>query len=212
MLFDLHIHTTISPCSKLDIQDILAWSRSLGLDGVCLTDHDTMTARNLVREGLQPDGLCVIIGMEYATPSGDFLIFGPFEKLPPGLPAVELLDIVEKNSGAAVAAHPFRKGRATSEYVFQEGRCRLAERINGRNPELANLQAATLSRRYAVAETGGSDAHSLSELGRVVTRFHSPIRNRADLIAELRAGRCEPAWNFERWHLEMMGFAAKEGG
>ncbi len=198
MQFDLHVHTTLSPCSKLDIREILAWSRSFGLDGVCITDHGAMEVGRVIREGLQPDGLCVIIGMEYATPSGDFLIFGPFQDLPAGLSARNLLQIVESWGGAAVAAHPFRKGRCVSEAVFRQRRCNLTERINGRNTDLANLRAASLRERYGVGETGGSDAHTLDELGRVVTRFQRPIQNREELIAALREHRCEPAWNFGR--------------
>ena len=40
-----------------------------------------MESAQYVTEGMQPDGLMVIIGMEYATPQGDFLIFGPFQRL-----------------------------------------------------------------------------------------------------------------------------------
>lgn len=195
MLFDLHVHTTLSPCSKLDIRDVLAWSRSFGLDGVCITDHDTMNIRHQVREGIQPDGLCLLVGMEYATPSGDFLLFGPFEDVRPGLPADAVMGIAAELGGVAVAAHPFRTGRSVPERVFREGRCYLAEAVNGRNTDLANLQAAKLRQRYAVGETGGSDAHSLPELGRAVTRFHQPIRSRADLIAALHGRQCEPIQN-----------------
>ncbi len=207
MLFDLHIHTTLSPCSKLDIREILAWSRSFGLDGVCITDHDTMAVRHGVREGLQPDGLCVLFGMEYTTPSGDFLLFGPFEDLAPGRSAEAVLRIAEKRGGVAVAAHPFRRGRSVAERVFREGRCYLAETINGRNADLDNLRAETLRRRYAIGETGGSDAHSLPELGRAATRFPRPVQSRADLIAALRRHQCEPVRNPHRQSAARTGTA-----
>jgi predicted metal-dependent phosphoesterase TrpH len=63
MYFDMHVHSSISPCSQLDLDEILRHARSIGLDGVCITDHDTMEARYLLNEGIQKDGLCVIVGM-----------------------------------------------------------------------------------------------------------------------------------------------------
>ncbi|WP_075353741.1 PHP domain-containing protein [Desulfovibrio sp. DV] len=191
MLFDIHVHSDISPCSHLALSDILNHSRRRGLDGVCITDHGTMAVGSRVREGMQADGLCVIVGMEYTTPQGDFLVFGPFEHLPPGLAAQDLLALVDLGAGAAVAAHPFRPGRTVVESVLTSNACRLVEAVNGRNPAAANEQALALVRRRKVVGLGGSDAHSLDELGRMATRLHTPVHCRQDFIAALRQGRCE---------------------
>ncbi len=192
MFFDMHVHTDISPCSVLPIKDILAHARGLGLDGVCLTDHDTMEARDRVVEGIQDDGLCVIIGMEYTTTEGDFLLFGPYEDLKPGLSAPDLLRHTVQTGGAAVSAHPRRAARPTSEYLIASGQCGIIEVVNGRNRPEENQQARTLSTAYGPHLTGGSDAHTLPELGRVTTRFTRPIANRQDLIDALNAGLCAP--------------------
>ncbi len=192
MLFDLHVHSAISPCSRLPLGDILAHARARGLDGVCVTDHDTMDARRALEEGVQPDGLCVVIGMEYATPQGDFLLFGPFEELEPGLHAARLLPLVHASGGAVVAAHPFRAGRSTDEAIVKSGLCRAVERINGRNSRVQNGLVDNWLARYPLFACGGSDAHSLDELGRVATRFNVPVRSRADLVGALRQGLCSP--------------------
>lgn len=114
MIFDLHVHTTLSSCSQLTLDEILDNARHKGLDGVCITDHQTMAVKQQTKESIQADGLCIITGMEYATPDGDFLIFGPFENIPANLPAKELLHLVDRAGGVAVAAHPFRQGRSTN--------------------------------------------------------------------------------------------------
>ncbi len=191
MLFDIHVHSDLSPCSRLSLADILKLARGRGLDGVCVTDHDTMDAVDRVREGAQPDGLCVIVGMEYATPQGDFLLFGPFEELAPGLDAQELLPLVELARGAAVAAHPFRPGRPVQEHLLTFGLCPLIEEVNGRNPASANDLASALVRRRKLVGLGGSDAHTPAELGRAATRIHAPVRCREEFIAALRLGQCE---------------------
>jgi predicted metal-dependent phosphoesterase TrpH len=195
MRFDLHVHTTLSPCSTLDVGEILAHARKRRLDGVCITDHDTMEIRHALREGVQPDGLCVIIGVEYSTPQGDFLLFGPFETLPPDLEANELLQTVNRRGGAAIAAHPFRAARPTDEEIVRKGLCRTVEGINGRNRDLENRQVGEWRARYCLNECGGSDAHTLEELGRVVTSFRGAVRSREELVRALNGGGFRPEWN-----------------
>jgi len=190
MILDMHVHSSLSPCSRLHPLDILRSARSRGLDGVCITDHHTMEARNAVREGVQADGLCVIIGQEYSTLEGDFLLFGPYEALPRGLDAMRLLRYVRETGGAAVAAHPFRAGRGTAQWVLESGSCLHAEGENGRNSLQENRTAREWLPRCGLTSLGGSDAHSLQELGGVATRFEYPIRSRLELIHALK-GQCQ---------------------
>lgn len=192
MLFDLHVHTALSPCSNMNIADIVDRARERGLDGVCITDHQTMDIRHLFAEGIQENGLCVLFGMEYSTPQGDFLLFGPFENMAPNLDADLLLSTVRDHGGAAVAAHPFRKARPTDERLVRNGLCRGVECVNGRNTSHENAAVDHWVQRYCLARCGGSDAHTLDELGTFATRFHVPIRSRADLIQALDQGLCRP--------------------
>lgn len=193
MRFDLHVHTTISPCSRLRLEDILHLARSRGLDGVCLTDHDTMEAARHVREGRRPDGLVVIVGLEYATPQGDFLLYGDFADLSPGLSATELGKIVLARCGAATAAHPCRSWRPADLAAVRQGWCAAVEARNGRDSAEENALAATFWARSGLAAVAGGDAHEPGELGLAPTVFDAPISSRADLVAALRAGLCRPA-------------------
>ncbi|UJX39847.1 PHP domain-containing protein [Desulfovibrio sp. JY] len=190
MLFDLHVHTELSPCSRLPVAAILANARRLGLDGVCLTDHDTMAAGRRVREGAQDDGLCVIIGMEYATPEGDILLFGPFEGLRPGLSAREVLSLAPAVGGVAVAAHPFRSWRPAGPGILRHERLLAVEVENGRNRPEENLAARRFAADRNLLAVCGSDAHSLEELGRVPVRIEATVRCRGDFVAALLAGNC----------------------
>jgi predicted metal-dependent phosphoesterase TrpH len=196
MRFDLHVHTNLSPCSRLLPAEILSNAKSKGLNGVCITDHNTMAVREILTEGLQSDGLCIIFGQEYSTDEGDFLLFGPFEEIPAGLPAPELLQGVEAVGGVAIAAHPFRACRSTREYLIEQGLCRIVEGVNGRNHASENDRVLSWQRSYGVKQVGGSDAHSLPELGQTVTRFQTPISSRIDLIQALKKGAFEiPGYN-----------------
>lgn len=188
----MHVHTTYSSCSRLQLSEILENARKRGLDGVCITDHNTMAARTEIQEGLQPDGLCVLFGMEYDTPEGDFLVFGSFENLKTGMHAKELLRLVSEQEGIAVAAHPYRNNRMLDQSLVELGLCRIVESVNGRNRIHENLQVKELAERYSLVQCGGSDAHQLSELGKTATSFAIPIKNRQDLIRALREGACTP--------------------
>jgi predicted metal-dependent phosphoesterase TrpH len=191
MLFDLHVHTSFSPCGNMNIEDVIARAGRRGLDGVCITDHHTMDIRHVIAEGVQENGLCVLFGMEYSTPQGDFLLFGPFEELAPNLSADLVLAMVHDMGGAAVAAHPFRKARPVDERLVRKGLCHAVEAINGRNTPYEN-SAVENWRRYRLSQCGGSDAHTLDELGVFATRFLFPVQSRVDLIQALNQGRCRP--------------------
>ncbi len=173
--------------------EILAHARATGLDGVCVTDHDTTEVLAQISEGFQSDGLLVLVGMEYATRQGDFLVFGDVESLPGGLSGEALLGRVRDLGGAVVSAHPFRKTRPADPAVFDGGLCRLVEVDNGRNSPEENDRALSLALRRRMIRVAGSDAHRLDELGRRPTEFTVPIRSRADLVHALNHGLCRPA-------------------
>ncbi|HHO75722.1 MAG TPA: PHP domain-containing protein [Deltaproteobacteria bacterium] len=198
MLIDIHVHTTFSSCSDLKIDDILENALSRGLDGVCITDHNTMDAAKVVSEGIQDNGLCVIIGMEYDTPEGDFLIFGPFEDIRPGMSAQELLHNVHSSGGVAIAAHPLRAERPVSERVLRGGMVDAVEAVNARNSDLENAKMQAWLRRHPHIQSGGSDAHSLTELGSVATSIGMPVKTREDFIFAVKSGLCAPVLNVQQ--------------
>ncbi len=145
------------------------------------------------REGFQPDGLLVVVGMEYTTEQGDFLLFGDIGSLPLGLPAEVLLPEVRAMGGAVISAHPCRTWRPADPVLFDRGLCAVAEVENGRNTADENRQALQLATGYGMTFVAGSDAHSLDELGRCPTRFTVPVNSTRDLIDALNLGQCRPS-------------------
>lgn len=173
-------------------------AKSIGLDGICITDHHTMDIRHHITEGPQENGVVVIFGMEYDTSDGDFLIFGPYEDISKDMNAEDLLKHVNETKGIAIAAHPFRKDRPTKESLVQKGLLTIVESINGRNLDIENVKTGKWKKQYKVAEVGGSDAHTPHELGRVITRFFMPIRSRKDFIYALTHDFYQPEWRTEQ--------------
>ena len=192
MLFDIHTHTALSPCSAIPVKDIVPAAKQRGLDGICITDHDTMRVSHHLTEGVQENGLVVIFGMEYETPEGDFLIFGPFEDIDTGLDAPTLLTRMIRKGGVAVAAHPFRPARPVAEHLISSGLIRVVESFNGRNNDIDNLKVQKWRKTFSFHETGGSDAHTLDELGKYTTRLTIPVHSRQGFIYALNHGYSAP--------------------
>jgi predicted metal-dependent phosphoesterase TrpH len=194
MLFDLHVHTCFSPCSQTNPLEILYRARQMGLDGVCFTDHHSRQAANLIPEGPQEDGLVVLVGQEYATCQGDFLLFGPLPELVSGMSAPQLLEMVREAGGAAVAAHPCRSGRSLDPELADSGLIQVIEGVNGRNLVEENSLASHWGRKKGLGLVGGSDAHTLDELGSAGTEFTETIRDQSDLVRALKAGSFQMRW------------------
>lgn len=194
MKIDLHIHSDISSCGHQTIAEIIATAKQRGIDGICLTDHDTMAALKQVNEGLQSNGVLLFVGMEYTTTEGDFLIFGDFKEIPLNMTARDLVKYVEQKGGALVAAHPFRKKRAIAEYLIIDAHVTIVESVNGRNSDFENRFFQFWAQHRELTFSGGSDAHTTDEIGTVVTEFSNQITSREELIQELKAGNCQPLY------------------
>jgi predicted metal-dependent phosphoesterase TrpH len=192
MLFDMHVHTRFSPCSNIRIRQIIKRAREVGLDGFCITDHDTVASKREFEKIADTDGICVIIGTEYTTPKGDILIYGPVDNLPQWLGAEQLFAWVRKEGGIAVPAHPFRKERPANQHILHSAN--IIESMNGRNRPAENEMCRKWLREQGNGkrEIGGSDAHTLEELGKIVTVFEKDITDSETLIHELKHGKYYP--------------------
>ncbi len=194
MRFDIHIHTDISPCSSMSIDTIIETAKARGLDGICITDHNSMDALLSVSEGAQENGICVIVGVEYDTPEGDYLLFGPFSDLSwaTGLDTDRMLARLRDRGGIAIAAHPFRKDRSVPEYIIAQGLCAAVERYNGRNSGDENSAVEPWVSRYNPVLCGGSDAHEPHEIASYCTDIDADITGRDDFINAVKSGKCVP--------------------
>jgi predicted metal-dependent phosphoesterase TrpH len=207
LLIDLHAHSyPKSDDSFMSVDDLIDGAKKLGLDGVCLTDHDSFWSLDEIRPLSKKHNFLVLPGVELNTDAGHVLVFG-LERYVFGLhkPAF-VRKLVDRQGGVVVAAHPYRRRfleepgrepearaqmleRASQDRFFQS--CDAIEGINGRGSALENQFSQDLSDQLKINATAGSDAHRLEQLGAAATRFQKKISGLADLIAEMRAGRFE---------------------
>jgi len=186
---DLHVHSSRSPDSNLTLESIAARIVERRLDGFALTDHNTV-AGHVELAGLRSrfPNLVLVPGAELSTNEGHLLAFGVSEVPGERLAAADAVAWVGSHGGVAVLAHPFRRshgmGRAVSESLTGVG----IEVVNGHNSSTTNRLAQELADRRGVSQTGGSDVHELSDVGRAFTEFPDGTRSVEAVLFALRNG------------------------
>ncbi|MFW6113536.1 MAG: PHP domain-containing protein [Actinomycetota bacterium] len=200
MIVDLHIHTNRSSyCSSLSPEEMFERVGELGLDAIAVTEHSTHRGAQIAYEMGLELGVTVFRGVEVYTTSGDMLVFGMKAEVMPDMEFRELLEMVRSEGGIIISAHPTRgywghhrkyKGYPPRDVLEQVD---AVEGLNGGCSRQANVQAAKLASELGLPETGGSDAHIASQVGKCVTVFQDEIRNEDELVKAVRAGRCHPA-------------------
>ncbi len=204
MVIDLHVHTSpASPCSSAPVNDLIQEAKRIGLDGICLTDHNYLWSRESVEELRQRHGFLVLRGNEITTDQGDMLVFGLDRDIKGIIQLKELAEEVHASGGLIIAAHPFRgfltfgvgqlgltSKKAAERPLFRsvDG----VEVLNGKVTREENSFASEVAAALGLPVTGGSDAHEVSEVGTYATRFPTAIQNEEDLIMALKAGNQDP--------------------
>ncbi len=194
MIIDIHVHTAeFSGDSELGVERALARARDMGMEGICITDHESRGHAARAPELARRFGLPVFVGVEILTSHGDLLVFG-MEDLPGPLPsAAELISTVEVRGGVAVSAHPFRdNGRGMGESMSRYPLLHGVEAYNGNTDPRSNERALQASMALGLPVLGGSDAHFLHRLGAFATRFPDDVRDTGGLIDAIRRGDVEP--------------------
>ncbi len=191
---DFHIHTFASPDSLTPVQEVLAAARRRELNMVAITDHNTIQGA-LEARALAPEQ--VIVGEEIMTTQGELLAYFLKETVPAGLSPEETVARIRAQGGVVAVAHPFdarRKGHWRMEDLQRIAP--LVDAIEGLNARCfsrqANLEAQEFAQAWGLPVLAGSDAHSVREVGRVVTvlpRFASAAELKDALTASRLEGR-----------------------
>lgn len=175
--YDLHIHSKYSACSNLRLKTILKIAKKRKLDGIAVTDHDTMKGNMLIRKLNKDKDFDIIPGEEIMTDNGEILAYYIQEEIKPGR-FEDVIDRIHAQDGLVSIAHPYTLIRKISLKRDIKKRVDAIEGFNGRNivPYL-NKRAGLLAKKLNVAVTGGSDAHFFFEIGNGVTMFNGNLRD-----------------------------------
>lgn len=194
MIIDTHLHESkYSLDSHVSLGEIVSRAREMGLDGICITDHESNEMKDEAKKFSQETGFLIIVGAEILTYEGDMTVFG-LEELPrEKMHAAALVELVQKNGGVAVSAHPFRRNnRGMGEYIRELKNLWAVEAFNGNTEFHHNMEAYFLALELGLPCMGGSDAHHRHEVGRYATVFPEGIRDERDLIQAIAAKEVYP--------------------
>ncbi len=195
MLFELHGHTTrYSKCSQMSPAEYIQAARKKGLQGICLTEHNTFWPEDEYKRFChQAEGLVVINGNEQRCwdgdqIQGDFLVFGcRFQYWEPT--AAQLIELVHRQGGIIIAAHPFRAGLGVSEeLIYQLDLDALEVYSCSQEPWQTKLvyQAA---KKMNIPVIAASDTHSPELVGCSTTEFTVAIQNEQDFVQAINRGQ-----------------------
>lgn len=224
---DLHMHTAHSDGTCLSMKGVrvpcpafrtLETAHARGLDFISVTDHNTTTQNNSLRE-LAPyfDDLLLIPGREVTTFWGHANVWGPvapldFQLGSPRAPALAAIQTqVEKAGGLISINHP---GQPSGEACMGCGwtakdtdfsRIQAIEAVNGGSLRLPGgaesviggipFWEARLNAGFRITAVGGSDSHD-ADLGRTAgvgvgyptTVVHAAELSQPAILAAIRAG------------------------
>ena len=187
MRYDLHVHTYFSRCSSIKPNDLLRIARERGLNGIAVTDHNTIGGGLAVSKLNQDPDFEVIVGAEIKTPHGEIIGLYLNEEIR-AREFFEVIDDIHRQGGIAIIAHPPAHFRTSLKHpcIELEGRIDSMEGCNSRALPYENYKAQKIASKFGFGMTGGSDAHFNYEIGRGYTVFKGDlrhaIRNRATQV------------------------------
>lgn len=195
MLIDFHLHeSTFSSDSKMTLKEIVTEAMQIGLDGICITDHDSMGLKSYAEEYSKEVSFPIFVGAEYLTLQGDILAFGIDELPEPNLSAQEFIDYVNSKGGVTIAAHPFRNNnRGLEENLKLVKGLTGIEVLNGSTTMEANRKALEYCRELGLQTTGASDAHNIIQIGRFATWLPRYVETMEEFLDVLKNEKCKPA-------------------
>jgi predicted metal-dependent phosphoesterase TrpH len=200
MLIDLHCHTKYSGDNRLEPLELIRSARSLGLDAICITEHDSFCASAPVEKIAKKEGFLVFRGVEINTDRGHVLAFGvkddSWKKRRGYYSHISAVTPVVAAAGGILApAHPFRMVGAASaaNSLYEMDYIAAVEVLNGENNVRENDLAGQAWAKLDLPGIGGSDCHFAQDVGRCATWFDNTISCMEELIEEIKAGRVAPA-------------------
>jgi predicted metal-dependent phosphoesterase TrpH len=204
MVIDLHVHTfPASSCSSMTVDEAIQEAKCVGLDGICLTDHNYVWDPNVVAHLVKKYDFPIFRGNEITTDQGDVVVFG-FEKDIKGIVKLEdLRGEVLEVGGFIIAAHPFRgfltfgvgKLGLTPEKAMERPLFKYVDGVETMNSKVTQKEndfASKVTTALHLPATGGSDAHEPSAVGIFATRFFQVVKDEEGLVKAFKSGNYAP--------------------
>ena len=207
------MHTLpVSRCARYNVRENLEFYKSLGYDGIFITNHFLDGNINIDKSlpyeekvkfyfsdyhealALSDEiGIKIFLGVEISYRGTDFLIYGLDEEWYLSHPEImdmkksEELPYLASHGALVVQAHPYRQDRHIDHIRLFPHCIEGVETINACRTELENRMADIFADSYGFVKTAGSDNHIASRLNHLAgMESETPLVNEADFIKRVR--------------------------
>jgi hypothetical protein len=211
--YETHMHTLpVSRCARYNVRENLEFYKSLGYDGIFITNHFLDGNINIDKSlpyeekvkfyfsdyhealALSDEiGIRIFLGVEISYRGTDFLIYGLDEEWYLSHPEImdmkksEELPYLASHGALVVQAHPYRQDRHIDHIRLFPHCIEGVETINACRTELENRMADIFADSYGFVKTAGSDNHIASRLNHLAgMESETPLVTEADFINRVR--------------------------
>ena len=216
--YETHLHTApVSKCAASTVEEQLRFYKSLGYDGVFITNHFLDGNINIDKNESYEDrinfyfadyeegvrlsgeiGIKVFLGVELSYKGTDFLVYGLDKEWYLAHPEImemkksEELKFLIESGALVIQAHPYREA-SYIDHIRLFPRCvQGVEVINACRTVPENEMAEKYAEAYSLLKIAGTDNHCCTKLKSVAgMEFASPIKNERDFCDRVLAGEGE---------------------
>ena len=214
-LYETHLHTLpVSRCGHYSVRENLEFYKSLGYEGVFITNHFIDSQRdkrrlptyeetieyffsdyeNGVKIGSEI-GLKVYFALETTRGGTDFLVYGLDKAWFLAHPEIEemkkreQLEFYMANGALVIQAHPFREADYIDHIRLYPRSVHGVEILNGCRTDFENRLAEQYATNYALLPFAGSDNHKGPDQKKLAgISFETPIENELDFVQRILNG------------------------
>jgi predicted metal-dependent phosphoesterase TrpH len=184
---DLHLHSCYSNDAIGSPDDIVNSLKKRGLQGMVLTDHNTIKGWLHIKT-LKPKDFLIIPGIEISTADGHLLAFNVTKIIQAGLSVEETVELILDDGGTPVVPHLFRLLSGIKKEKLRDIQTKISaiEVFNGCSVPNSNLKTAKVAHGFNLGGTGGSDSHNPLYAGYAYTVVDSTDLRTDTILSEIQ--------------------------
>ena len=184
---DLHLHSSFSNDATGSSEDLIKSLKKRGLQGMALTDHNTIKGC-IPAQKVAPKDFLVIPSTEISTADGHLLALNITENIKRGLSVEETVDRIIDAGGEPIVPHLFRLLSGIKKEKLTEIQTKVSaiEVFNGCSVPSTNLKSAKVARMFNLGGTGGSDSHDPLYAGYAYTVVNSTDLRIDTILSEIK--------------------------
>ena len=214
--YETHLHTApVSKCASAGVRETLEYYKSIGYDGVFITNHFLDGNINIDRSESYENkinfyfsdyedgvvigkeiGLKVFLGVELSYAGTDFLVYGLGKEWFLANPQImelsmkKKLELMAENGGFIIQAHPFRERGYIDHIRLFPRSVHAVEIINTSNTDFSNKMSKLYADMYQLPQVAGTDNHTAGRTKHFAgVETEEPINCEADYARMVKDGR-----------------------